>query len=372
MRSDASFKNTYRTAFDAYLQQGGEEGLTPAHEIACEALARGMSMAEAIKLHFNCAEALAADTPLPDQRELSRTFILEVSDVFDKALREAREANDRLTREINELRCAETALGQERDTLERRVDERTATLSEQRTALLRANADLERCNSELEDFAYIASHDLREPLRAICSNAGILSETAVDVLEPEDQQLLLRITELTERLDNLMAELLAYSRIDRATAEREQVDLGAVITEIAEDHAEMFLDRRVVLTCSDKLPVCECSPSAARIIFQNLIMNGVKYNRSDVKRIEIGMKVETGATGSRRVYFVKDNGVGICPRHFDDVFRIFKRLNSRKDFGEGNGVGLAFARKSIENLGGSIWIESEVGAGSTFFFTLGG
>lgn len=253
--------------------------------------------------------------------------------------------------------------GAVRDITERKVAE-----SERQKLIER----LERSNADLRDFAYIASHDLREPLRAIAGHAGILAATIGEKLEDGPRNRLERICGLTERMDRLMRELLAYSKLDRHEVKSEPVDIAALVREIADDHQEVFEARNVKLVCEEDLPTVSSVAPLLRVAFQNLIVNGIKYNNSSEKKIEVGCTNARRGGGNIKAFYVKDNGIGIDYKYQSDIFRLFKRLSTDDQYGSGTGAGLTFVKKMVDTLGGEIWIESEVGSGSTFFFTING
>lgn len=260
----------------------------------------------------------------------------------------------------------------EKSSLQKRIQGQREELKDQKAALERANKELLRSNAELRDFAYIASHDLREPIRAASQHASMLLALHGDELSEEICDRLRRICALTERMAHLTASLLEYSRLD-VDAKTELVDTHRLVSEIRQDLAELIRENNVEIIVADDLPRAAGNPAQLRIVLQNLITNGIKYNTRDAKRIEIGWAPHAApeAPGDVR-FFVRDNGVGVDPQHHQAVFKIFKRLNTDDAFGAGTGVGLTFAKRVVESLGGEIWLESEPGSGATFFFTNAG
>jgi len=263
------------------------------------------------------------------------------------------------------------------------VNGRLGALSRQRQ---QAIAELERSNRELDDFAYIASHDLREPLRAINNHAALLIESYEDRVEEDGKKRLHRLMALSQRMERLIADLLNFSRLGRGDEAMETIDLNHVIADIEASLAETLQKRNAKIVLTTPLPKVRAQRPGMMTLFQNLIINGIKYNDADRKIIEIGMvEVEDdgrtaalapGEAPSTQLpapltqFYVRDNGIGIDKQFKDDVFRIFKRLHSVKAYGEGTGAGLSFVKKIIESYGGSVWLNSTVGQGTTFFFTL--
>lgn len=232
--------------------------------------------------------------------------------------------------------------------------------------------ELERSNRELDDFAYIASHDLKEPLRAIYNHASFLIEDYQGKLEEDGEKRLQRMIKLSKRMEQLIADLLYFSRLGRGNQTMETLDLNKVIADIEASLAETLKSRNVQIDVSEHLPSISGHPAHITTLFQNLLTNATKYNDAEEKGIEIGLapsgRDETPQT--HETLYVRDNGIGIAERFQEEIFRIFKRLNSEKAYGEGTGAGLTFVKKIVENHGGQIWLESEIGKGTTFFFTL--
>lgn len=232
---------------------------------------------------------------------------------------------------------------------------------------------LERSNKELDDFAYIASHDLKEPLRGIHNHARFLLEDNSEKLDQDSAGRLLRLVYLSQRMERLVNDLLYFSRLGRQELAVQATDVEAAIRDV-ESTIESFLEERgAQIRLATALPTIVCDKPRVTELFRNLITNAVKYNDKANKIVEIGWlashKADTGAV-TRNVFYVKDNGRGIDREFHQEIFRIFKRLQSSKDGEEGTGVGLTFVKKIVERHGGRIWLESEPGAGTTFFFTL--
>ena len=234
---------------------------------------------------------------------------------------------------------------------------------------------LELSNKELDDFAYIASHDLKEPLRGLHNHARFLLEDNQDKLDAESVTRLGRLTYLSQRMEKLVNDLLYFSRLGRQDLAIQATDINEVIRDI-ESTLDVFLnERNVRIVLPKPLPTVTCDKPRVTEVFRNLITNAAKYNDSQERKIEIGF-LYTHAVGNnmfKNVFYVKDNGRGIESGFYEEIFRIFKRLQSNKDsLEEGTGVGLTFVKKIIERHHGKIWLESEPGKGTTFYFTLKG
>lgn len=232
---------------------------------------------------------------------------------------------------------------------------------------------LERSNKELDDFAYIASHDLKEPLRGIHNHSRFLLEDNTDKLDEESVGRLNRLVFLSQRMERLVNDLLYFSRLGRQELAIQAADLNIVVADI-ESTLEHFLgERHARIVTDEKLPVVTCDKPRVTELFRNLITNAVKYNDKAEPTVEIGYlpsKSTPDGAVRRKVFFVKDNGLGIQPEFHQEIFRIFKRLQASKEPEEGTGVGLTFVKKIVERHGGEIWLESEPGKGTTFYFTL--
>lgn len=236
----------------------------------------------------------------------------------------------------------------------------------------RTNLRLERSNVELDSFAYIASHDLKEPLRGIHNYANFLLEDYGEILERPGQERLQALVRLAERMETLTDSLLHYSRLGRQDLELREVDLNRVLGEAIESTHARLLETGTEVRIPWPLPTARCDAVQLSEVFQNLIANAAKYNNKKERWVEIGFQ-RGGTLPSEQpfVMYVKDNGIGILPKHFDTIFRIFKRLHGRNDFGGGSGAGLTIAQKIIQRHGGRLWLESVPDEGTTFYFTLG-
>jgi signal transduction histidine kinase len=281
-----------------------------------------------------------------------------------------REANEELQHQIAQRARAEQDLRAAHSVLEERVRERTAELAH-------ANDELARSNRDLEDFAYIAAHDLKEPLRAIHQYTALNLEGGLE-LPAEVRDRLETVTRVTRRMDSIIESLLEYSRVGHTGLAVGQVDLNAVLAEVLESLQPMLKDMGLAVRVSTPLPTLRCDSARIGEVFRNLVVNAAKYNDKPDKWVEIGVvtpdhspqspdRIASGAP----VLYVKDNGIGIPDRHLETVFRMFKRLHARDKYGGGVGAGLAIVKAIIERHGGRIWIQSAPGQGTTFLFTLG-
>jgi len=230
------------------------------------------------------------------------------------------------------------------------------------------NTDLARSNDDLDAFAYVASHDLKEPLRGIYKYAHQMATDAAERNDP-DRERLAGLLRLALRMDSLLDSLLHFSRVGRVALLLETVDVNEVVAEAIEMVDGRRRDKPAEIVVPVRLPVVQADRVRLREVFVNLLSNALKYNDRPITQVEVGCS----AAGPQGVtFFVRDNGIGIQPRHVDQVFKMFKRLHGRDEFGGGTGAGLTIVRKLVERHGGDVWFESTFGQGSTFFFTIPG
>jgi light-regulated signal transduction histidine kinase (bacteriophytochrome) len=245
------------------------------------------------------------------------------------------------------------------------------------------NADLTRSNEELDAFAYVASHDLKEPLRGIHRYAHQLLENAEAKGDDEgdSRQRVESLMRLTLRMDTLLDSLLHFSRVGRMELDFEATDLNAVVADAIEMTGARRIDSQCSIEIPRPLPVVHCDSVRVCEIYSNLVANARKYKRHGQAHIELGY-IGAGEAGERPnapeaaaghdIFYVRDEGIGIDKRHYEQVFRLFKRMHGRDEYGGGVGVGLTIVQKLVHRHGGCVWIDSTLGVGSTFYFTLPG
>lgn len=328
------------------------------------------------------------------ERELAEEEIGRARDELEKRVKERTSelsiSYELLKREFIERKQAEEALRKMNDELELRVRERTAELIEANDAiqkwtsqLVEANnvlqaeismrqasevklkqtmSDLARSNAELEQFAYVASHDLQEPLRMITSFTQLLESRNRDKLDKDAGEFIEFIVDGTTRMQTMIENLLAYSRVGSRGKSFEPTDCEAVLKE-ALSNLKVAIEKNDAEITSDTLPVVMADSMQMVQLLQNLIGNAIKYRKEEQPRVHISALQEN----DEWIFSIKDNGTGIAPEYFEQIFVIFQRLHSGQ---KGTGIGLAICKKIVERHGGRIWVESEVGKGSTFYFTI--
>ncbi|MEA5599019.1 ATP-binding protein [Rivularia sp. UHCC 0363] len=248
--------------------------------------------------------------------------------------------------------------------------------------LAKVNLELERSNDDLDSFAYIASHDLKEPLRGIHNYSSFLMEDYGEIINEDGVSKLETLMRLTERMENLIDSLLHYSRLGRNELSLYNTDLNEIVKN-AVDVLKISYNADVDIRIARTLPIIKCDRIQISELFSNLISNGLKYNDKSDKWVEIGFidpvvdAQEYNQHYSHRsdsqppiIFYVKDNGIGIRAKHLETVFRIFKRLHAPNRYGGGTGAGLTIVKKIVERHGGTIWLKSTFKEGSTFYFTL--
>jgi signal transduction histidine kinase len=287
-----------------------------------------------------------------------------VSEKQDYSVRAASESADEigvLTRAFNEmldgiqvrdaaLRRANAEVEAAHDELEERVRLRTAELA--------------RSNRDLEQFAYIVSHDLQEPLRKVKSFTQLFAQHFADKLDADGARYIGFVTDGAERMQALIQDLLAYSRVTRVDLDRVETDLNMVLADALSTLENVVKESGATVT-ADVLPRVQVNPRMVAMVFQNLISNALKFRREVKPEVHIGVRRD----GDEWVFSVVDNGIGIEQRHFERLFQVFQRLHARGDY-PGTGIGLAICKKVVERHHGRIWVESEAGRGSTFSFSL--
>lgn len=269
-------------------------------------------------------------------------------------LRYVRE-RDRIEREIRSLN----------ERLEMRVKQRTAELEAQTKELEVRTADLQRSNADLSQFAYVASHDLQEPLRMVASYMGLLGRRYQAQLDETAQKYIRFAAEGATRMQTLINDLLSYSRAGTQAIEKRRVAAEGVLKS-ALQNLEVAIRESGARIHSDPLPVIEADEARLVQVFQNLIANSIKFRKPDL-RPDISVRAKN--SGEEWVFEVGDNGIGFDPRYTDRIFQVFQRLHGPGEY-PGTGIGLAICRRIVEHHGGRLWAESETGVGSTFFFSL--
>ena len=227
----------------------------------------------------------------------------------------------------------------------------------------KAEVELKHSNENLEQFAYVASHDLQEPLRMMASYSQLLEHRYKNKLDKDANEFIDFIVDGAKRMQKLINDLLAYARIDSKKSAVE-VDCNSVLGKVI-NSMRISIEQNEAIITNDELPRLLGNESNFIQLFQNLIGNAIKFRSKESPRIHVGAKKRS----NEWLFVIKDNGIGIEPQYKDRIFLIFQRLHARHEY-SGTGIGLSICRKIVETLGGKIWVESEYGKGSTFYFTI--
>jgi light-regulated signal transduction histidine kinase (bacteriophytochrome) len=245
------------------------------------------------------------------------------------------------------------------------ADERKAqyAVRESEYRLRQQSEKLQKSNQELEQFAYIASHDLQEPLHVIQSFSDLLAIKLGKKLEAEEKEYLDYIKQSVVHARTLIRELLEYSRVGKGKTSQE-VDLNVVIKEVLTS-LKIMIEESSAQIHFEPLPKVWGQPKEMNQLFQNLLSNAMKYRSTAVPEIKLSCREDNEVW----LFSVQDNGIGIDPKYKEKIFDMFQRLHSKTEY-SGTGIGLAICKKIVEAHGGRIWVESEPGKGSTFYFTM--
>jgi PAS domain S-box-containing protein len=268
---------------------------------------------------------------------------------------EAKWVREKAELEVDEHGVVKGGFGTVQDITERKQAEE---------ALQHITAELARSNAELEQFAYVASHDLQEPLRMVSSYVQLIADRYKGKLDQDADDFIRYAYDGALRMQRLINDLLAYARVGTRGGTFEQVNLEAVLVQ-ALSNLEVAINENNAIITHDSLPVIWGDAGQLIQLFQNLIDNAIKFHGEEAPRIH----VSSGLRGSEWVLSVRDNGVGIAPEYFDRIFLLFQRLHPREKY-PGTGIGLAICKRIVERHGGLIWVESKPDGGSTFCFSL--
>lgn len=230
--------------------------------------------------------------------------------------------------------------------------------------LIRRTKELSRSNHELEQFAYVASHDLQEPLRMVASYTQLIAQRYRGKLDADADEFIHYAVDGATRMQAIINDLLTLSRVSTRNTVFSRVDTKLALDKALANLRLIIEETGATIIC-DSLPVLEADGSQLTQLFQNLIGNAIKFRGSDSPRVEIGAEQQDGEWA----FHVHDNGIGIAPEYFDRIFLMFQRLHTKEEY-PGTGIGLTICKKIVERHSGRIWIESEPGKGTTFHFTI--
>lgn len=241
---------------------------------------------------------------------------------------------------------------------------RLAATEERAEELAKAKMALERSNADLQQFAYVASHDLQEPLRAVAGYCQLLESTLGDHSAEDVRTFLTHASDGARRMQALINSLLDYARVETRGSEFRLVDTNDALTD-ALDNLRVTIDENSVDVSRTDLPTVHGDRDQLIRVFQNLVGNAIKFCGENTPRVDVGAE----ETSDHWRFSVRDNGIGIDPEYAERIFVIFQRLHTRTEY-PGTGLGLAITKRIVERHGGRIWLESQLGDGSTFLFTI--
>ncbi len=293
------------------------------------------------------------------------TYLLNDSSVRNVEVRaqiiqsEGRDVVLSISRDITERKRMEEELKKANDKLKKSLGK----LKRLQRQLEKSNLLLRESNTDLENYTYVVSHDLKAPLRAIRSFSSFLLEDYLEKIDDAGQEYLNRIRDAANRMDEFIEDLLLLSRVGRKFTEIQKVDLNELLNEIISDFSPSLQKGRIEVL--GRFPVLSIQRVWIKQLFANLIGNGLKFNKSETPMVQIFHEDRT----DEHLFGVRDNGIGIDEKYHDRIFNLFERLHSNEEY-PGTGAGLAICKKIIGNFKGKIWIESAPEKGSTFFFTL--
>jgi len=244
------------------------------------------------------------------------------------------------------------------------LEKEEGALRQAHTDLQKYTEELKRSNAELEQFAYVASHDLQEPLRMVASFTQLLQRRYKDKLDADAHEFISYAVEGANRMQRLINDLLSYSRIHTKGRPFEEVDCEEILGQ-ARANLQLAIEQSGAMVTNHPLPTVMGDASQLMRLFQNLIDNAVKFAGQEAPRVHVAAEKRDAAW----LFSVRDNGIGVEPQYNERIFVIFQRLHGREEY-PGTGIGLAICKRIVERHGGRIWVESEAGMGSTFYFTI--
>lgn len=356
-----------RHGWRALVAQGGEEAIARAEYVRPDLI-----LLDAMMPGLDGFETCRRLKALEATRDIPVIFMTALGDTSDKVAGFAAGAVDYMTKPLDGaevLARIETHLTLY--TLRRQLASRNAQLQQEIAARQQEIAArqemqiaLERSNAELEQLAYVASHDMQEPLRMVASYLQLVAQRYQGKLDAEADEFIGYAVDGAKRMQALINDLLSYSRVSTKAKPFQPTDCRRVV-DTALGNLRIAIEEAGARVRVDELPTVMGDETQLTQLFQNLVANAVKFHRADAPEV----RVSAERTTEGWMFSVHDNGIGIAPEYYERIFVLFQRLHSRRDYA-GTGIGLALCKKIVERHGGHIGVASEEGRGSTFFFTL--
>jgi PAS domain S-box-containing protein len=353
-QSEESYRQLVEQSPDAMLVH--RQGAIMFANYACAELFGASSTRELLGKHH-------LDFVHPDDREAVKQRIQK----FSYDLESVRRNETRFLRLDGKETCAEVMARSVIYQGEAAIQVMFRDVSERKRAeeaLAQHARELARSNAELEQFAYVASHDLQEPLRMVASYTQLLAKRYQDKLDADARDFIGYAVDGATRMQDLISDLLNYSRIGTRGKDFRPSSSEAVLERVLAG-LKLAIGESGATVSHDPLPTVLCDDVQLGQVFQNLLVNAIKFRRENPPRIHLS----ADRNGNAWTFSVRDNGIGIAPEYAERVFMIFQRLHSKNEY-PGTGIGLAVCKKIVERHGGRIWVQSQLGSGATFFFTI--
>ena len=346
--------------YTAVVAQGGEEGVERAEFVRPDLILLDVMMPGVDG--FEACRRLKTN---PVTRDIPVIFMTALTDTTDKLTGFAVGAVDYVTKPLNGaevLARIKTHLALY--SLRRRLAEQNERLQQEIAAREETQAALLRSNAELEQLAYVASHDMQEPLRMVASYLQLVAQRYKGQLDADADEFIGFAVDGAKRMQALINDLLAYSRVGTRARPFEPTDCNKVMQTALANLGVAIAESGAQIT-HDELPTVMGDSSQLVQLFQNLIGNAIKFRGTEPMRVHVGAEADDG----HWQFSVRDNGIGIAPEYHQRIFVMFQRLHGRTEY-PGTGIGLAICKKIVERHGGTVWVESQPGQGSTFKFTI--
>ena len=346
--------------YTAVVAQGGEEGVERAEFVRPDLILLDVMMPGVDG--FEACRRLKTN---PVTRDIPVIFMTALTDTTDKLTGFAVGAVDYVTKPLNGaevLARIKTHLALY--SLRRRLAEQNERLQQEIAAREETQAALLRSNAELEQLAYVASHDMQEPLRMVASYLQLVAQRYKGQLDADADEFIGFAVDGAKRMQALINDLLAYSRVGTRARPFEPTDCNKVMQTALANLGVAIVESGAQIT-HDELPTVMGDSSQLVQLFQNLIGNAIKFRGTEPMRVHVGAEADDG----HWQFSVRDNGIGIAPEYHQRIFVMFQRLHGRTEY-PGTGIGLAICKKIVERHGGTVWVESQPGQGSTFKFTI--